>query len=267
MVWFDAGQYERAPLIAERGARTLPQEALEKIARGQATVIAAEYKIRYGRDMTIAEALPLVPGLTGLPLEEERHLLSRWPWVTWATALTLTILGLWSLLRPETAEGLGLVATDIDRLAGGTLVTALLVHATLFQLVTNVYFLMIFGDNVEDFLGPVTFAGLLLAGGFVGNGLHAMLAPDNAATLMGASGSISAVTVFYAARFPSARLRYVRLMRWHTMPASAGLLLWFVSKLASTQTFLGRAEPSVWPYVGGAVTGFIFWFAMRDSAR
>lgn len=266
LVWFDRGEYDKAPIIPERGARTLPQEALETMARGLASVIAAEYKTRYGRDMTIAEALPLVPGLTGLPLEEEQRALSRWPWVTWACAVLVTVLGAWALLRPDDAEALGLIATDIDRIGGATLVTALVVHATAFQLVSNVYFLMVFGDNVEDFLGPATFGLLLVTGGLAGNSLHALFDASDPAVLMGASGSISAATVFYALRFPDARLRYIRLARWHVMPASAGLLFWLLTKLASTHPLFGRAEPSVWPYVGGAVVGLLFWFLLRDSA-
>lgn len=264
LVWFDPGEYERAPVTPERGVRTLPSDVIESLARGRAAVVAAEYKIRYGREMTVAEALPLVPGLAGLPLEEESRGLSRWPLVTWGVAVLLTALGVWSLLRPDRAGSLGLIATDIDRSGGATLISATFVHATFFQLATNVYFLLVFGDNVEDFLGPATFWLLLFTGGVVGNVAHAVFASDSAATLMGASGAISAIAVFYALMFPSARLRVVRLLKWHTVPASAGLLFWLLAKLASTQPLFGRAEPSMWPYVGGALIGLIFWAVMRE---
>ena len=198
MVWFDAGEYESAPLLPERGARTLPEEALEKIARAQAAAIAAEYKIRFGGGMTVAEALPLVPGIAGLPLEGEQRGLSRWPLVTWALAAFLTALGLWSLGDAGAVEGFGLTATDVDHLGGATLVTALVVHAGWFQLVTNVYFLLIFGDNVEDLLGPATFGLLLFTGGVAGNVLHAIFDASEATALVGASGVVSAIVVFYA---------------------------------------------------------------------
>ena len=130
---------------------------------------------------------------------------------------------------------------------------------------TNVYFLLIFGDNVEDLLGSATFALLLFVGGLAGNIAHGLLAPDTSRVLMGAGGAISAVVVFYAFRFPDAKLRYLRLARWLTMPASAGLLMWLLTKLVSTQGFVGRAEPTVWPYVGGAIVGVLFWYWFRDS--
>ena len=263
MVWFDAGEADSAPTLPQRGARTLPQDALERIAHHQAAVIAAEYNHRYGKQMTVDEALPLVPGLVGLPLEDEQHRLQRHPFATWGTALVLVAIGLWSLVSQEAASDYGLLATNIDRMGGATFITALFVHASFFQLATNAYFLMFFGDNVEDYLGSGTFLLLLLTGGLAGNALHATLASGNTSVLMGASGSISAVVVFYALRFPSARLRFVRLARWHTMPASAGLLFWFLTKLASTQGLLGRAEPTAWPYVGGAIVGSVFWYLLR----
>jgi membrane associated rhomboid family serine protease/Zn-finger nucleic acid-binding protein len=263
MVWFDAGEADRAPSLPQRGARTLPQEALERIAHHQAAAIAAEYNHRYGKQMTVDEALPLVPGLVGLPLEDEQRGLQRYPFATWTIAAILVVIGLWSLVSPEAASRYGLLATNIDRLGGATFITALFVHASFFQLATNAYFLMFFGDNVEDYLGSGTFLLLLLTGDLAGNALHAMLASGNTSMLMGASGSISAVVVFYALRFPNARLRFVRLARWHTMPASAGLLFWFLTKLASTQGLLGRAEPTAWPYVGGALVGLVFWYLLR----
>lgn len=263
LVWFDGGESDRAPMIPQRGARTLPQEALERIAQQQAVVIAHEYNSRYPDQMTVAEALPLVPGIVGLPLEAEQRGLSRYPIATWVVAAILFIIGFWSLASPDEASRFGLLATDIDRSGGATFITALFVHATWFQFATNLYFLLIFGDNVEDHLGPATFLLLLLTGGLVGNAMHALIDAGSTTPLMGASGAISAVTLFYALRYPSAQLRFIRLFKWHTMPASAGLLFWFLTKLVSTQDILGRAEPSAWPYVGGAAVGLVFWWVLR----
>lgn len=265
--WFDEAEHAKAPIRPVRGTRTLPQDALERIGRQQAILISKEYNSRYGGHMSVADALPLVPGVAGLPLEAEARGLTRYPWATWAIGAILTGLGLWALGYPDDASGYGLIATDIDRLGGATFVTALFVHSTLFQLATNVYFLLIFGDNVEDFLGPAVFLLLLLTGGLIGNALHALFDADNPAVLMSGSGAVSAVTLFYALRFPTARLRYIRLLRWHTMPASAGLLFWFIAKLFSTQSFLGRAEPSTWPYVGGALAGLVFWLTFREPGE
>ena len=267
MVWFDPGEADRAPLLPVRGTRTLPQEALERIARTEAQAIAAEYNRRYAEQMTVDEALPLVPGFAGLPLEAEQRKLDRYPIATWIVVAILFATGLWSLAAPEAADRYGLVATEIDRLGGATFLTAILVHSSAFQLGTNLYFLLIFGDNVEDRLGPATFLLLLVTGGLVGNGMHAILDAGQAETLMGAGGAVSAVTIFYAFSYPTAELRYLRLAQWHTMPASAGLLLWFLTKLVSTHEIFGRTEPSIWPYVGGAAVGLVFWMLLRDPRR
>ena len=265
LVWFDAADFEAAPFLPERGARTLPEEALEKIARTQAALIAADYKVRFGQTMALADALPLVPGVMGLPIEEEVRGLHRYPWVTWALTIVVALVGFWSVAEPDSARRFALVATDVDRSSGATLVAALFVHATVFQLVTNAYFLLLFGDNVEDFLGPLMFMVLFVTGGLIGNVLHVVLAADSATPLLGASGAISAIVVFYACKFPNVQLRVTRLVRWHSIPALSGLLFWLLTKAVSTTPVLGRAEPSLWPYVGGAAVGLAFWFFLRDD--
>lgn len=266
LVWFDRGEYEKAPLVAEPGRRTLPQPALESLARYEARRIAADYQRRYGKEMPLDQALALVPGALALPLEADEKLLTRDPWTTILLAAVLAILGIFGLFNQDVAARYALDATEIDRLNGATLITAFFFHETIFQLATNVYFLLIFGDNVEDFLGPVSFGLLISAGALVGNAAHALFASNVPSPLMGASGGISAVVVFYALRFPQARLRYMRLTRWMTMPASAAVVLWILTKVLSTQGVVGRAEPSAWPYVGGALVGVCFWLALGDQA-
>lgn len=70
---------QKAPVLPQRGERTLPQAALERLAQQEAVIIARDYNRRYPGQMTVAEALPLVPGLAGLPLEAEQRGLARYP--------------------------------------------------------------------------------------------------------------------------------------------------------------------------------------------
>ena len=266
IAWFASADYQTVPVVVERRLQRLPQEALERMGRVEAERIAIDYNRRFARQISPAEALPLVPALAGLPLEDDQRSLTRNPWVTWGVALVLFGIGFWSLLDSDSARRFGVVATQIDRMSGATLVTAMFVGATAFQLATNLYFLVVFGDNVEDQLGPATFALLLFVGGLSGNVLHALLGAGTTEVLLGSSGAVSAVIVFYTCLFPQRQLRYIRLTRWHTMPAIAGLLFWLLTKLLSTQTFFGRAEPSVWPYIGGVVTGVAFWWFLRDPS-
>ena len=265
LVWFDTAEYDAAPLAAEERVEPLPQEALESVGRVDVEGILADYRRRFPARSTPPGAL--VPGLVGLPLEDEPRELAADPWATWILTAALFVLGFWSLLEPALGERFGLIATAVDRSGGAPFITSLFVHATAFQLATNLYFLLFFGDNVEDSMGRLVFAALLLSGGLAGNALHVLLDADDPALLMGASGSVSAVVVFYALKFPDRQLRFIRLLRWHTMPAIAGLLFWVLAKVASTQAVLGRAEPSFWPYVGGAAVGLGFWWGLRDSSE
>ena len=265
LVWFDTAEYEAAPLAADEQVEALPQDALESVGRVDVEAIMADYRRRFPRRTTPTGVLPLVPGLAGLPMEDEPRELASEPWATWILTAVLFVFGFWSLLEPGLGERFGLIATAIDRSGGAPFITSLFVHATAFQLATNLYFLLFFGDNVEDSMGRVIFATLLLSGGLAGNALHVLFDADDPALLIGASGSVSAVVVFYALKFPDRQLRFIRLLRWHTMPAMAGLLFWILAKVASTQAVLGRAEPSFWPYVGGAAVGLAFWWALRDN--
>lgn len=264
LVWFDTAEYDTAPLAKDERVEPLSQHALETMGRVDIEGILADYRRRFPA-RTSTGALPMITGLAGLPMEDEARELADDPWATWMLTAVLFILGFWSLFEPALGERFGLIATAVDRSGGAPFITSLFVHATAFQLATNLYFLFFFGDNVEDAMGRLVFTALFLAGGLAGNALHVSLDANDPALLMGASGSVCAVVVFYALRFPDRQLRYIRLFRWHTMPATAGLLFWVLAKVASTQAVLGRAEPSFWPYVGGAAVGLAFWRALRDN--
>jgi membrane associated rhomboid family serine protease len=125
----------------------------------------------------------------------------------------------------------------------------------------------VFGDNVEEVLGRFNFALLLFVAGALGAATHGVLG-DSHVPLVGASGALSGVIVFYAMKFPDAKLRYFRLWsgRWITMPASLALGLWVFSQLfASSSLIGGRSDLSLLAHLGGATVGFGFWWLWRND--
>ena len=165
----------------------------------------------------------------------------------------------------EAVASFALVPDEWWRLGGVTMITSFFVHGSPMHLIGNMYFLMIFGDNVEDFVGRGRFLLLLLLSTLAGDLFHILAHPDSTMPCVGASGGISGVFVFYALQFPQARLGFLfrafyRVFRWISMPAAMALVLWVAYQfvLAGMQ-MTGLSNVSAMAHLGGAMTGLFFW--------
>jgi membrane associated rhomboid family serine protease/ribosomal protein L37AE/L43A len=266
LVWFDPGEFEAAPIVRAGSQRsTLPQPALEAAARAQARQIADYYRRRYGQEVPLEEAMLMVPGVLGLPLEEESTPLESVPWGTWIAAVLIWLASLYGFFVPETIDRFGLIPTDVSRLGGLTFVTAFFLHGGVFQLIANLYFLAVFGDNVEDVLKPATFVMLLVLGALVGEAAHVLFTDARAEPFVGATGGISALVVFFGLKFPQAKLRYLWVFGWYTVPASTAVFLWFLANLVGGTQFLIGSGESPYVYLGGGLTGALLWLALRNE--
>ncbi|HYI44215.1 MAG TPA: rhomboid family intramembrane serine protease [Actinomycetota bacterium] len=265
LVWFDRGEFDAAPVTPVAPRLRLTDEQLEPIARMQAAEIAHEWRLKPGSELS-AEDLMMVPAALGLPLEEEATVVNRLPWVTWGLAFVIFLVGAITLWNPGLVQQWGLVPALASRRGGLTFVTSFFIHAGFFHLLTNLYFIVVFGDNVEDFLGRLNYVLLIVAAALAGDGAHALFSQERFTPLVGASSAISGIVVFYGLRFPQAKLRYFRLFRWFSMPAIAATGIWLLSQLFATRDPLsGANEVSVFAHLGGAAVGFWFWFIWRHD--
>ncbi len=143
-------------------------------------------------------------------------------------------------------------------LAAGAIVTSMFLHGGWFHLIGNLWFLWIFGNNVEDAMGRVRFALFYLLAGAVAALAHVWSEPTSLLPMVGASGAISGVMGAYLVLFPRARVRTLLvLVVFFTvvdLPAFVVLLYWFVIQL-----FAGAlgADSGVafWAHVGGFMAG------------
>jgi membrane associated rhomboid family serine protease len=125
------------------------------------------------------------------------------------------------------------------------------------------WFLWIFGDNVEDVLGSVRFLIFYLACGVVAGVAHYALGPASPVPTVGASGAIAGVLAGYAVLFPRARvLTLVPLgffLQVVEMPALVLLVLWFAIQALSGFLSLGMTGGGVawWAHVGGFLAGLL----------
>lgn len=83
-----------------------------------------------------------------------------------------------------------------------TLITSMFLHGGIGHILGNMFFLSVFGDNVEDRMGHLRFAVFYILGGIVATLFHGFFTPDASVPMVGASGAISAVLGAYIVLFP-----------------------------------------------------------------
>jgi membrane associated rhomboid family serine protease len=145
--------------------------------------------------------------------------------------------------------------------------TSMFLHGGWSHLIGNLWYLWIFGDNVEDVLGHAGFLAFYLSCGVVATALHYLAGPVAEVPMVGASGAIAAVLGGYIVAFPRARvmtlLPLFPFIRVVPLPAFFVLGLWFVFQFVlglGTIDAAGSGGVAFWAHVGGFVAG---WLAMR----
>lgn len=141
-----------------------------------------------------------------------------------------------------------------------SLFTAIFLHAGWMHLLGNMWFLWIFGDNVEDRLGHLGYLVFYFVGGLFANGCHWLSDPGSTIPVVGASGAIAAVLGAYAITWPHARVHtLIVLVIFITLvdiPAWIMLGFWFLTQVfsvASNSDLHGGV--AFWAHIGGFVAG------------
>ena len=207
-----------------------------------------------------------------IPLRDENPT-SRWPVVT---VLLLAVNVAVFVLQAAVPRGLELAAVRFGAvpydvvhfrsLAGTaafppllTLLTSMFLHGGLFHLLGNMLYLWIFGNNVEDRLGPFRFALFYLVCGVAAALTHILVQPGSRVPMIGASGAIAGVLGAYWLLFPRARvMTFVFLIFYiDVIPVPAGIVLglWFVAQILSA----GMGGGVAWfAHIGGFLAGLLF---------
>jgi membrane associated rhomboid family serine protease len=132
-----------------------------------------------------------------------------------------------------------------------TILTSMFLHAGFLHLLGNMWFLWIFGDNVEDRMGPWKFVAFYLLTGTIGAVAQSLLMPWSSGPMVGASGAVAGVLGGYFLLFPRARVSTLLLIFRVSVPAWVFLGVWFAAQL-----FLGNASGVAWmAHVGGFLAG------------
>jgi membrane associated rhomboid family serine protease len=163
---------------------------------------------------------------------------------------------------------------ELDWARWRPLFTAMFLHANVLHLVSNLWFLWVFGDNVEDRLGHVRYLLFYLVCGVASFLVHGLSGPASNIPALGASGAISGVLGGYLFLFARARILTlvpIVIIPWLVeVPAFVFLGVWFL-----LQFFYGTASGSAvqggvawWAHIGGFLAGFgLCWLLRRPGTR
>lgn len=152
-------------------------------------------------------------------------------------------------------------------------VSAIFLHGGFLHIISNMWFLWVFGDNVEGHFGFLVFPIVYFLSGIVGNGLQYILMPSSSIPMLGASGAVAGVLGAYYVLFPHAKIKTVvpffGFASIISVPASFMLGYWFVLQVFSGAVSLPFSNETggiaFWAHVGGFVTGVIFAKIFKSS--
>ena len=145
-----------------------------------------------------------------------------------------------------------------------TIFTSMFLHGGWFHVLNNMWFLFIFGDNIEDRLGSTRYLIFYLLSGVAAALMQVYILQTSSEPMIGASGAIAGVLGAYLISFPRARIAsLVPIFFIFTIieiPVTIFLLFWFVTQLFSGWLSLQGASGSGiawWAHIGGFVFGFV----------
>lgn len=146
---------------------------------------------------------------------------------------------------------------------GATYITYSFLHGSWLHLGSNMLFLWVFGDNVEDAMGHFKFLFFYLACAAAGALAHGLLMPTSEAPLIGASGAVSGVVAAYLMLHPKVRVWVLVFMRFPLpLPAFIPLLFW-VGQQFVMLVIDGDSNVSWGAHVGGIIAGAILVLFLR----
>jgi membrane associated rhomboid family serine protease len=148
-----------------------------------------------------------------------------------------------------------------------TLFTSMFMHAGWIHLGGNMLYLWIFGDNVEDRFGHLTFAVFYLTCGLAATFAQLAFSAGSNVPNLGASGAIAGVLGAYILLFPQGRIRVLQAQRVTQVPALIVIGMWivlqFFSGIGSVANSAQTGGVAYMAHIGGFLAGFALTFLLR----
>jgi len=146
--------------------------------------------------------------------------------------------------------------------------TSMFLHGGWLHLIGNMWFLWLFGNNVEDSMGRVRYLAFYLICGLAAAATQTFMSPSSIVPMVGASGAISGVMGAYVILYPRVRVHMlVFLFIFITriaVPAYLMLGYWFLLQLLGGSAAQGEGGVAFWAHVGGFVAGAALIALFKD---
>jgi rhomboid family protein len=175
------------------------------------------------------------------------------------------------LVPPGTRVALG---PDTVCVLGGSswpsLITSMFMHGGWFHLIGNMWFLWIFGNNVEDSMGHVRFVIFYLLCGLAAAAAQVATSASSPVPMVGASGAIGGVMGAYVLLYPRVQVHMLLVLGFYVttfaVPAVFMLGYWFIVQVLSGLFSVGAEGGGVafWAHVGGFLAGLILVLVFRN---
>ncbi len=145
-------------------------------------------------------------------------------------------------------------------------ITAIFLHGGFMHIISNMWFLKVFGDNVEGHMNPLKFLLLYFGAGILGNFLQYVIAPSSSIPMLGASGAVAGILGYYYSVFPHSQVKTLVFIFFFVtiINISAGFLLgyWFVLQIFSGVGSISQSASmggiAFWAHIAGFITGILF---------
>ena len=215
-----------------------------------------------------------------LPLHDRNPIVNiRFPYVNYGLIAVTSLVFLFQLSLPQQSLdtvtiGFGMIPIVVRDLVAEpiawvpdelTLITYAFLHADWMHLLSNMLFLWIFGDNIEDALGHVRYGIFYLACAALAALAYLVFNLDSNAPLIGASGAVAGVMGAYAVMYPRAQVFVLARLVWYLpipVPAIVMLGIWLGMQVFSA---FAAADQMVawWAHIGGMAAGALLGIVMR----
>jgi len=148
-----------------------------------------------------------------------------------------------------------------------TLFTSMFLHGGWMHVLGNMWFLWLFGNNVESGMGHGRFLAFYLLCGLAAAAAQVAVEPASAVPMIGASGAISGVMGAYVILYPKVRVHILVFLIFifrTSVPAWVMLGYWFVLQLLGTGMEQGVGGVAVWAHIGGFLAGAVLIALFRS---
>ena len=169
----------------------------------------------------------------------------------------------WSVIPSEVVHGTraAVVAQlGISKDVYVPIFTSMFLHSGWLHIGGNMLFLWIFGNNIEDLMGPLPYLGFYLICGFAATFTHIAFNASSQNPLLGASGAIAGILATYLLIYPRARVHTIVFIVLVTLPAYIVIGFWIVLQVISGVTTLPSATGggTAWfAHIGGVAAGLM----------